>query len=207
MKAVEVVNRTALLLLACVLPLNAAEQWLKLTTPHFEMYTTNGQAKATEALRIFEEARGFFEENSPTKTVPDVPVRIIAFKSEKEYKPYSVNRGAGAYYQRGNKRDYIVMQELGPDYSPAAIHEYTHLFIEHLGLKLPLWLDEGLADVYSSLQPKGKQLMVGAPPPGRLETFRSMPPLDLRMLLRINKESSYYNNPQQIGRASCRERV
>ncbi len=198
MKAVGNIHRIAPLLIACVLPLSAAEQWLKLTTPHFEMYTTNGQTKAVEALRTFEEARGFFEENSPTKTAPDVPVRIIAFKSDKEYKPYSINQGGAAYYQPGHKRDYIVMQELGPAYNPAAIHEYTHLFIEHIGLKLPLWLNEGLADVYSSLQPNGKKLMVGAPPPGRLENFRAMPPIDLRQLLRITRESSYYQNPQQM---------
>src|SRR5581483_1875379 len=80
----------ACLLIAFVLPVSAADQWIKLITPDFEIYTTNGRRKAIEGLHIFEEARAFFEENSPSKTVPDVPVRIIAFKSEKQYKPYSV---------------------------------------------------------------------------------------------------------------------
>lgn len=194
----DAVVRIASLIIVFAVPVKAAEQWIKLTTPHFEMYTTNRERKAVEALQIFEEARGFFEEYSPSKTAPDIPVRIIAFKSDKEYKPYTPNPGAAAYYQRGHRRDYIVMQELGPDFYAGAIHEYTHLFIEHLGLTLPLWLNEGLADVYSSLQPKGKQLMIGAPPPGRLEALRALPPLELRQLLSVNQESPYYTKPEQM---------
>ena len=133
----NLVARVAFLFAGLVTRASAAEQWIRLTTPHFEMYTTNAERKAVEGLQIFEEARGFFEENSPSKTAPDVPVRIIAFKSEKEYKPYRVNPGAAAYYRRGHRRDYIVMQELGSDFYAGAIHEYIHLFIEHLGLNCP----------------------------------------------------------------------
>lgn len=162
------------------------------------MYTTNGRAKAVDALRTFEEAHDFFASKSPSKPVSDDPVDIIAFNSEKEYSPFRVNKGAFAYYQRDPKDDYIVMQQLGREALPAAIHEYTHLFIEHLGLRLPLWLNEGLADVYSSLQPRGNQLMVGTPPPGRLDALRALGPLDIRVLFNVNRESDYYNKPQAM---------
>ena len=178
--------------------LSAAEHWIKLTSPNFQMYTTNSEAKAIDALRIFEEARDFFAANSPSKSMPDTPVEIIAFNSEKQYVPYRVNKASIAYYQRGHKCDYIVMQQLGRTYFPAAIHEYTHLFIEHLDLHLPLWLNEGLADVYSSLQPRDNKLMVGAPPPGRLNALMAFGPLDVRVLLNVNRESDYYNNARAM---------
>jgi len=177
---------------------SAAERWLKLASPHFLMYTTNGDNKARDALRIFEQARGFFAANSPSRPMADDPVEIIAFSSEKEFAPYRVNKNSIAYYQRGHKCDYIVLQQLGRTYFPAAIHEYTHLFIEHLDLHLPLWLNEGLADVYSSLQPKGDKLMVGSPPPGRLNALMALGPLDVRILLNVNRESAYYNNAQAM---------
>jgi tetratricopeptide (TPR) repeat protein len=186
----------SLLLAANLLP--AAEHWIQLTSPHFRMYTTNGRAKAVDALRIFEEARDFFAANSPLTPTSGVPVEIIAFNSEKQYAPYRVNKNSFAYYQRGHKSDYIVMQRLGSTYFPAAIHEYTHLFIEHLDLHLPLWLNEGLADVYSSLQPAGGKLMVGSPPPGRLASLRALGPLDVRVLLNVNRESEYYNQSRAM---------
>ncbi len=144
--------------------LQAAEHWIRLTTPHFEMYTTNSEKQGVAALQVFEEVRYFFLQNSKSKTGPDTPVRIIAFRSEKEYKPYRPNEGAVAYYLRSRKVDYIVMQDISPEHHQTAVHEYTHLIVEHLGLKLPLWLNEGLADLYSSLEPKGEGALVGPSP-------------------------------------------
>lgn len=187
-----------LLLLAITLPANAGEHWIKLASPHFEMYTTESKAKATDALRTFEEARDFFAQRSPSKYAPDVQVEIIAFKSEKQYAPYRINKASVAYYQHGHKCDYIVMQQLGRDYLPAAIHEYTHLFIEHVDLHLPLWLNEGLADVYSSLQAKNGKLMVGSPPRPRLEAVRVLGPLDIRVLLSATRDSPYYTQREQM---------
>lgn len=178
--------------------LPASEHWIKLASPHFRMYTTNSEGKAIDALRIFEEARDFFAANGPSKSLSDAPLDIIAFDSEKQYAPYRVNRNSVAYYQRGLKCDYIVMQQLGRGYFPAAIHEYTHLFIEHLELHLPLWLNEGLADVYSSLETRNNKLMVGTPPPGRLNALMALGPLDVRALLAANRESDYYNKPQAM---------
>lgn len=91
--------------------MSGAEHWIRVSTPDFEMYTTNGEKQATGALKVFEQVRYFFLQNSRTKSVPQTPVRIIAFHSEKEYKPYRLNEGAFAYYLRSRKVDYIVMQD------------------------------------------------------------------------------------------------
>lgn len=62
----------SLLLLALFsLPSAAAEQWIKLETPHFELYTSNGEKKAREAILYFEQVRSFFLEAIPSKRVPE----------------------------------------------------------------------------------------------------------------------------------------
>ncbi|HEX7362136.1 MAG TPA: hypothetical protein VF283_16725, partial [Bryobacteraceae bacterium] len=131
-------KKLALLLLPLIAAgnLGAAEHWIVLKTPHFEMYTTNSPKQGTKALKIFEQVRYFFMEVNPSKTAPATPVRIIAFRNEKQYKPYRFNEGAFAYYQRGRKCDYIVMQDISSEHYRTAIHEYTHLIVEHLGLHL-----------------------------------------------------------------------
>ncbi len=185
--------RAALVLAISLAPLRA--EWIKLSTPHFEMYTDNPQAKAIAALEILEDARAFFDANSPARTVTEQPIRIIAFESEKEFRAYSPNPGAVAFYQRGHRRDYIVLRDLGPGAYPIAIHEYTHLYLEHRNLHLPLWLNEGLADVYSTLQARGEQLIIGLPPAGRLEALRTLPLLDLGQLAEVKQTSPYYRDP------------
>jgi tetratricopeptide (TPR) repeat protein len=176
----------------------AAEHWIVLKTPHFEMYTTNSEKQGTQALKVFEQVRYFFMEANPSKTAPGTPVRIIAFRNEKEYKPYRLNEGAFAYYLRSRKRDYIVMQDISSEHYPAAVHEYTHLIVEHLGLKLPVWLNEGLAELYSSLEPKGKQAMIGKPLPGSVMILRTQPWLPLSVLLSVTRDSPYYNERNKM---------
>ena len=187
------------LFLAGVTPqLQAAERWVRLTTPHFEIYTTDGENEGTEALRVFEQVRYFFLQNSPSKTAPDSPVRIVAFRSEKEYRPYRLNEGAFAYYMRSRKRDYIVMQDLGPEHHKAAVHEYTHLIVEHLGLNLPVWLNEGLADLYSSLEPHGNEALIGRPLAERQATLMQEKWLDLGILLAVDRDSPNYNERNKM---------
>jgi tetratricopeptide (TPR) repeat protein len=183
-----------LLVLALASPdLKAAEHWICLTTPHFQMYTTNNEKQATAALKVFEQVRYFFLQSSLSKSAPDAQVRIIAFRSEKEFNPYRLNEGAVAYYLRGHTADYIVMQDISGQRHEAAIHEYTHLVVEHVGLNLPLWLNEGLADLYSSLEAKGEQAVVGRPLEGRLQILLTQHWLDLTTLFAVDVQSPYYN--------------
>ena len=178
--------------------MKAAEHWICLTTPHFEMYTTNGEKQGTAALSVFEQVRYFFLQNSKSKTASDTPVRIIAFHSEKEYRPYRVNEGAFAYYVRSRKVDYIVMQDISSEHHQVALHEYTHLVIEHLGLQLPVWLNEGLADLYSSLEPKGDQALLGRPLPGHLVILMTQRWLNLDALFAVGPDSPYYNERDKM---------
>lgn len=176
----------------------AAEHWTRLVTPHFEMYTTNSPKQGASALNVFEQVRYFFLQNSHGKTAPDTPVRIIAFRSDKEFKPYRTNEGTFAYYLRSRKVDYIVMQDLSPEHHQAAIHEYTHLVVEHLGLKLPVWLNEGLAELYSSLEPRGDQALIGRPSESSVGVLTDQRWLDLNTLFAVTPDSPYYNERDKM---------
>jgi tetratricopeptide (TPR) repeat protein len=176
----------------------AAEHWIRLTTPHFEMYTTNSEKQGTAALKVFEQVRYFFLQKSKSKRASDTPVRVIAFRSEKEYRPYRLNEGAFAYYIRSRKVDYIVMQDISPEHHQAAVHEYTHLVIEHLGLNLPIWLNEGLAELYSSLEAKGDQAVIGRPLGGRVVILMTQPWMNLNALFAVGPDSPYYNERDKM---------
>jgi tetratricopeptide (TPR) repeat protein len=177
----------------------APAQWVKLETPHFELYTTAGEKKGREAILYFEQVRSFFLQASPSKHAPEFPVRIVAFRSESQYKPYRMNDSAVAYYTPGRDRDYIVMEDISAEHYPAAIHEYTHLIVKHAGLKLPLWLNEGWADLYSSLTPKGNKAEVGVLLPGRVQTLLNTKWLPLDVLASVDHNSPMYNERDKAG--------
>lgn len=181
------------------LPLAAAEEWIKLTTPHFELFTTAGEKKGREAILYFEQVRSFFMQASPSKHAPESPVRIVAFRSEKQYKPYRMNEVAFAYYVKTQMRDYIVMQDISSEHNQVAIHEYTHLIAEHAGLKLPLWLSEGWADLYSTLRPMGGKVLVGDIVPGRAQMLFREKWIDLGTLTSVQRDSPFYNEKDRAG--------
>lgn len=179
-------------------PAEAAARWISVTSPHFEMYTTNSEKQAERALQTFEQVRSYFLQRSASKKQSGARVRVIAFSSEKEFKPYRLNAGSFAYYLQSRERDYIVMQDIESDHSQVAVHEYTHLIVTHSGLKFPTWLNEGLADLYSSLEPRGTQAMVGRPLPGHLLSLTQQKWLDWNTLLSVDQSSPYYNEREKM---------
>lgn len=177
----------------------AEESWIKLKTPHFELYTTAGEKKGREAILYFEQVRSFFLERSPSKKAPESPVRIVAFRSEKQFRPYRINEVATAFYSYDANRDYIVMEDIDPEHYPVAIHEYVHLIIRYTGMTVPSWLNEGLAELYSTLKPSGKKAVVGYLIPGRVYEFQRQPLIPLTTLAAVDTESPLYNEKNKAG--------
>ena len=186
---------------ATLLPglLCAEKRWTLLRTDNFELYTTAGARQGKEAIQHFEKVQAFFGNFIKTARSNAEPVRIIAFDSEKEYRPYSPNAGAFAYYVGGVDRDYIVMQQLGKESFPVAIHEYTHLMVKHTEIKVPAWFNEGLAELYSSLRPEGEKVIVGDLLAGRYLTLKNEKWLPLDQLLEVDHNSPYYNEKNKMG--------
>ena len=44
------------------------------------------------------------------------------------------------------------MKSISSEYFPVAIHEYVHLLVSDAGLKLPIWMNEGMANSYSTMR-------------------------------------------------------
>jgi tetratricopeptide (TPR) repeat protein len=162
------------------------------------MYTTNGEKQAVRALHVFEQAHDFFQQDSSNIEMADGKVRIFAFKSEQEYRPYGVGSGAFAYYLQSRKRDYIVMQDIDTRHYEPAIHEYTHRMMRLAKMKLPIWLNEGLAELYSSLEVYQQKARIGRPPVGRMATLAQQKWMDWDALFQVGYDSPYYNENEKM---------
>jgi tetratricopeptide (TPR) repeat protein len=179
-----------------------AARWVGFSTPHFELYTTNDESTAYEAVQRFEVLHDFFQQlgmpGGLPNTTPGSRVRVIAFRSAREFSAHQVSPAACAYYQRTRSGDYIVMQDLEPDHYQVGVHEYTHFLFRGSGLKLPLWLNEGLAEFYSSLESRNGQVIVGRPPYGRLRSLRTQSWITLKTLFSAGQASPYYTQADKM---------
>jgi len=176
-----------------------AEQWTRLASPHFELYTTNGEKKGRALILYFEQVRSFFIQASPNKTASDFPARIIVFRGEKEFRPYAFNEVAFAFYHPSRYRDYIVMSDGEPEHLPAAVHEYMHLVINHSGLKIPVWMNEGWAELFSTLKAENNKATIGYLIPGRIQVLQNEKWLSFETLTTVGHNSTIYNEKNRAG--------
>lgn len=141
-------------------------KWHYVRSPNFELYTDGAKGNAKDVLNYLEQVRDLFSRINRSEFEPERPVRLVAFNSESAFKKLQ-DRGESAYafYFMTRERNYMVFQELDADQMyETAVHEYIHLRVREMGLPLPVWLSEGMAEFYSTVRPQGSTVRMGYMP-------------------------------------------
>jgi tetratricopeptide (TPR) repeat protein len=177
----------------CLTACFAAEpKWIRLQSTNFELFTPAGERTGREAIRYLETVRSFFSAAvGPPKT--GLAIRVVLFPDENAYHEYQPKAFAVAHYLSTDERDLIVIGRFDQEHAPAVIHEYVHLLVRHLNDDTPLWLNEGLAEFYSSLKPKGNQAIIGDLHLGRLAALRRDIWIAVERIIQAGQDSPYYN--------------
>lgn len=173
--------------------------WIRVNSPNFELYTTSSEREARATLDIFEQARDFFLRVKSTALAARLPVTLVGFGDAKDYRPYSLKSFTPAYFVADEQRDYIVMSDLGADRTRAAIHEYVHLLVRDSGFALPVWLNEGMADVYSTFAAQDGKIMVGSIPRDRNYALTHEKWMRLPAMVAVGMNSPEYNEQERAG--------
>ncbi len=174
-----------------------AQQPVRVSAPNFEIYTAGPEAAARAVLLHLESVRALFQGGDGLFRLPAGRVRIVAFRSLEEYRSYSPLPFATAHYQSAPDRDTIVMAGLATNQYPAAVHEFVHLLQHESKLDFPLWLAEGLPELYSTLKPLGGgKYRLGEPPPGHARVAGGPGGAALTSLFEVNRTSPEYRNPE-----------
>jgi tetratricopeptide (TPR) repeat protein len=164
------------------------------------VYTTAGSGVARDALVYFERVHAFFADYMhmmPAKAAR--PARLIIFSGATEFKLYRPSETAYAFYMAGFDRDYIVMTAFDTDSYPIVVHEYVHLAVQHSGAAYPIWLNEGLAEYFSTLEPMPGKMSVGKVPVQRLGHLNNDGPfMPLSGLLAVGFESEEYTHLDHV---------
>ncbi len=185
--------------LLCADSVSAQPKWITMQNENFRVYSTANERDTRATLNDLERVRGFFRQYLKTTPAKPVPVSVIIFGSEKEYQAYKFNEFAVAYYTGQSDRDFIVIGKLGDQATQIANHEYTHLVFRHGGYNLPPWLNEGIADLFSTLRPLGKDTEFGNTKLGTLQALSQEKWVPMETILAADQKSPYYNESKKAG--------
>jgi Flp pilus assembly protein TadD len=179
-------------------PAWSASKWVRIESTHFEVLTDAGEHTGRRVLDRFEQARRVFT-NVFTSFNGDFPCRVILFASERDYNRVRPGPAVTGFYQSGSDRDFITMLDGAPELYRVVFHEYTHLVLNHSAAKLPPWLEEGLAEFFSSMAPEDGKVTVGYPVRAHLQSLGSGRWLTASELSAVTKDSPEYNEQSKVG--------
>lgn len=147
----------------------------QLSSPHLTLATDLSAPEARAALRAFEAAWALDEEFVlPSNQPRSGRVDVVLLCDEADYRalaPPPLRDHGGYYRERGVDRDaspLVVLRrwpsDTTDDLRRRFQHELTHRAVGHHFPGAPPWLNEGLAEFYSTMRVDGGQVIIGAPP-------------------------------------------
>lgn len=164
------------------------EGWIAVETEHFTVLTGGAPAPAENWARELEMFRLGLSKIMPANAAKLQPVAVVLFPNDAAFQPFKpVQNGRSApvagFFARADGVNAIGLSasRQAEETRRVIFHEATHWFSNALDEPLPVWLDEGTAEVYATFHVTGeREFVVGEPPPdsGRLLRAQGLPPLE-----------------------------
>jgi tetratricopeptide (TPR) repeat protein len=133
-----------------------------------------------------------------------LPTHVYVFDSRRELQPFQPVRGGraasfGGYFHHDGQVNAIALAMDGyGESAPVVFHEYAHLLVLNAARSVPVWLNEGLAEYYSSyaLEAAGTRAQIGRPIAHHVALLRErfMP---LSQLIAVDTQSALYDEGER----------
>ena len=197
MKSVQIFAALLLTALLCPpvfaqepVPTRISRDWKRIAADGLEVV---GNAPENDLRRVLKEITAFrsaVKELLPSLEMsPREPTTLVVFRDAQSFGEFVPRDGrgrkennVGGYFSATADRNYLVvplLQNRDAMYR-VVFHEYMHHLINHNFRDVPLWLNEGMAEFYSTFEVRSDgRPLIGRAPDARIYTLRSgvIPPL------------------------------
>src|SRR5579872_1408137 len=180
--------------------------WFETRTAHFHIYSCGATQETFRLSARLEQFRGAYSQLAGTQAVASPPIIVMAFPDHASMEPFlPLYQGKplnlAGFFHRGSDENLIVLSLSGANSSsmPVIFHEYTHLLLRHNDRVWPLWLKEGMAEIYSTFEATGRGARIGLPILHHLRLLRQEAFLPLGELFAVTHDSPQYNETEHQG--------
>jgi hypothetical protein len=139
--------------------------------------------------------------------VSPVPTVVMVFATDRSFEPAKpLFRGKrielAGLFQPGEDVNYVALSAEVIDLALMTIfHEYSHFPTGNSTADLPVWVSEGLAEVYEMLQERdgGSSAVFGLAPAHHVELLKRSTLMPIRELAAVDHQSPVYNEDSRRG--------
>ena len=184
------------------------EVWTSVSSRNFFLVGNANEREIQEVAARLEQFRGALTQFFAGANVAlPVETNVIVFRTDESYRPFKpIYEGqpsnVSGYFQGNPDLNYITLSVEGNSVRPYStiFHEYVHLFVENNLRGLPLALNEGLAEYFSTFDVAegGRKATTGKANAFHLKILRTREWVPLEELLAVDNKSALYNErPKQ----------
>ncbi|MCX6953979.1 MAG: hypothetical protein NTV51_17665 [Verrucomicrobia bacterium] len=157
-------------MLFSVAPAALAGDWTKIETPWFTVMSELSERRTRAWATEFEIYRRGLAQMIPLQPSQLEPVTLVLFSSARRYSAFRpLEKGrpikdVGGYFVSVPGRSFLAISVEGArdDVREILYHEGAHWFFTGLDWRPPLWLEEGLCQVFETFALSGESFRIGA---------------------------------------------
>ncbi|MEO6245138.1 MAG: hypothetical protein ABIQ12_06855 [Opitutaceae bacterium] len=188
--------------------LSSAEAgWVKVTSNSFVILTPAGERVAQRWATELEQFHRGLQEIFPVTPERLRPVTVVLFPDDRamsRFVPLENGRPAkaGGFFVRASEANTILVSlaRNARDTRRVIFHEAVHWHLSAREVALPLWLDEGLAEVFATFALAGDaSFTFGAAIGSHVDLLRGEKLLPLPNLLAVGRDSLLYHEGERTG--------
>ena len=186
----------------------ARRVWFETRTEHFTVCSCGVPRDVYRVAARLEQFSEAYTLLAGARAVASPPILVMAFPDRESMKPFlPLYQGQpgniAGFFKRGSDENLIVLALPGPD-SPfegmqVIFHEYAHLLFRHNDAIWPLWLKEGMAEIYSTFGTSGYTAFIAEPIAAHLRLLSEQPLMPLSQLFAVTPGSPQYNEADRQG--------
>jgi len=182
--------------------------WFEVHTEHFRIYSCGVPAQVYKVASRLEQFCSTYSALAGASAVASPPIVVMVYPDHESMKPFlPIYQGQpanlAAFFQHGSDENLIVLALPGDSDAEmdmsVVFHEYTHLLLRRNDQVWPLWLKEGMAEIYSTFQMYGYYAYIARPIDHHLSLLANEPMMPLSELFSVTHDSPQYNESSRQG--------
>jgi hypothetical protein len=170
--------------------------WVRLTTPRFDIISSVGERRTRELARDLETLAAALADIKPASARPPATTRVFVFSRRADAQAYfdllsnrEKSEMTGLFLAQNERGAMLIDESRGAMRDRTPYHELVHYLIGTAVPRPPLWLEEGVAEYYSNAEVRGGIIHVGNRIREHMQLLQHRKPIPLDVLFAATRES------------------